>query len=99
MIVKITKLSDNENAWVDSTGIKEGLVGYVNMLPQIGHELTLFHEREKDQHMMRLTELQNIQLVGERKYLLTTKNSVYLMENVTKVSTSLESREEQKIPL
>lgn len=81
MIVRFTKLSDNQNKWVDGTGVRDGVLGYLPHEPLIGHQIVLFYSHKQDSAMLYTTPVKTIQY-SDNRWTVLTKNSIYIVEKV-----------------
>ena len=82
MIVKMTKLSDNENKWVDETGVKNGILGYLKEEPKIGMALTLWYADHMDSAYLNITRIKHMEFF-ENTWIVTTINSQYKIEKIS----------------
>ena len=81
MIVKLTKLSDNPNKWVDGTGVRDGILGFIPHEPRIGLQLVLFYNWKQDSAMLYTTPVKTIQY-SDSRWTIMTLNSIYIVEKV-----------------
>jgi hypothetical protein len=84
VIIRLKKVSDNENKWVDELGVKSarGVLAYMKNEPQIGHQFVAFHAENNDNAMLITSLVKQITYDGGENWTIKTCNSTYEIEAV-----------------